>query len=64
MIKSNKGALKENLNWLKESVGISPLCVRKNHWNLHSIEDSFSEMPKVDAFNKIPVPFFVHEANA
>ena len=64
MIKSNKGALKENFNWLKESVRISPPCARKNHWNLHSIEDCFSEMSKIDAVEKIPVPFLVHQTNA
>merc|ERR1719168_479245 len=60
MIRSNKGALKENLNRLEESMRIPLACV----CNLHSVEDSFSEMSKIDSFKKISIPFLVHQANA
>ena len=43
---------------------ISLACVHQNNFNLHSVEDSFSEMSKIDSFKKISIPFLVHQANA
>jgi len=54
-----QGCTKRNF----ESVRIPPAFVFQNNLNLHSVEDSFSEMSKIDSFKKISIPFLVHQTN-